>query len=202
MSIPWLGGTPAGHDDPAKLQAPLDHARDKLAVVDEDCTYRYANDAVERLPGYSPSEIVGVNAFDQVHPEDRETVRELFETLVACEEETTGSVAYRHRTAADGWVWLESRTSSRAAADLDGYVVSSRDVTDRKRAEQRERQTGTQLQQIAANTEDVLRPFSGDGRSCSSSSTPARTSGDSPRTRSARTPRTSSRGSTRTTVRR
>ena len=149
-------------DDPAKLRALLDHAQDKLVVVDDEGTYRYANDAVERILGYSPAEIVGENAFELMHPDDREAVRDLFETLVAREEETTDSVEYRHRTADGDWVWLESRMSSAVAADLGGYVVSSRDVTDRKRAEERERETATRLRQIAANAEDVLWMFTGD----------------------------------------
>lgn len=149
-------------EDPAKLAALLDHAQDKIVVVDEGGTYRYANDAIERILGYSPPELVGENAFELMHPDDREAVQELFESVVAREAETTDTAEYRHRTADGGWVWLESRMSNAVVTDLGGYVVSSRDVTDRKRAEQRERATQTRLEELAANAADVLWMFTGD----------------------------------------
>ncbi|MFW5964796.1 MAG: PAS domain S-box protein, partial [Natronomonas sp.] len=43
-----------------------------------------------------------------------------------------------------------------------GYVVSSRDITDRKRAERRQRETEIRLEELAANTDDVLWMFSAD----------------------------------------
>ncbi|QLD90436.1 PAS domain-containing sensor histidine kinase [Natronomonas salina] len=149
-------------DDPAKLRALLDHAQDKLVVVDETGTYRYANDAVERLLGYAPAEIVGQNTFEFMHPADRDRVRGAFQGLVDCEEPSSETAEYRHRTAGGDWVWLESLMSNNVATDLGGYVVSSRDVTDRKRAEERERRTEARLQQLAANAADVLWMFTGD----------------------------------------
>jgi PAS domain S-box-containing protein len=149
-------------EDSEHLRALLDNAKDAIVVVEESGTYGYANAAVERLLGYSPSEFVGKDAFECVHPDDRDRVRSAFERLAECDERRTETVEYRHRTADGAWAWLESRLSTQVAPDLDGYVVSSRDVTDRRRAEARERATQSRLREIAANAEDVLWMFSAD----------------------------------------
>lgn len=149
-------------DDPERLRALLEHTQDKLTVVDESGTYRYANDAVERILGFSPADLVGMNTFEQMHPADRRRVREIFGALVRADDGALETAEYRHRSADGEWVWLESRMSSEHAPDLGGYVVSSRDVSDRKRAEERERATETRLREIAANAEDVLWMFTGD----------------------------------------
>jgi len=149
-------------NDPEKPTALLNHAQDKIVVVDESGTYQYANAAVERLLGWPPASFVGRNAFDCIHPEDREAVHEVFSALVESDDQRTETAEYRHRRRDGGWTWLESRMSNRAVEGFDGYVVSSRDVTDRKRAEARERETETRLEQLAANAADILWMFSAD----------------------------------------
>lgn len=149
-------------DEAAQLRALLDHAQDKLVVVDDDGTYRYANDASERILGIAPPDLVGRNAFDLIHHEDRDDVRARFETLLSRDDRTVETAEYRHRTGDGDWVFLESRLANTAVAGLGGYVVSSRDVSDRKRAERRERRTETRLQELAANAADVLWIFDGD----------------------------------------
>ena len=145
-----------------ELRTLLDLTQDKLVVVDAEGTYRYANAAMERILGYDREAFIGTNTFEYIHEADRETVRCVFDRLVAAEGDRTDTVTYRHRAADGSWVWLESRMWNRADAGLNGYVVSSRDVTARKEAETRRRETENRLRQIAANTDDVLWMFTAD----------------------------------------
>jgi PAS domain S-box-containing protein len=140
----------------------LDYAQDKLAVVDEAGTYSYVNDAAERILGIAPDELVGTDAFEPVHPEDRPRVRAAFERVVDSEEFVTERETYRYRAGDGTWVSLESRLSSLTDEALDGYVVSSRDVTDRERARRERRETRERLAELAEATDDVLWMFSGD----------------------------------------
>jgi PAS domain S-box-containing protein len=141
----------------------LDHTQDKVALVDRSGTFRYVNDAAERILGFAPDELERENAFEYVHPEDREEVRERFEEVVTGSRGYTADTAtYRHRTADAGWVWLESRLSNLTDAELDGYVVSSRDVTDRVAVERDRRETEDRLHELAETTDDVLWMFSAD----------------------------------------
>jgi len=149
-------------DPPESLRPLLELTQDKIVVIDAGGIYRYANPATERLLGYDVSEFVGTSAFSYIHPDDRGRVRAAFDRLVEADTDRTDTVQFRHRAADGSWVWLESRMGSRTDSDLGGYVVSSRDVTARKEAERRRRETETRLRQLAANTDDVLWMFSGD----------------------------------------
>lgn len=141
----------------------LDYTQDKVAVVDQDGTYLYLNRAVEPILDFEAADLVGENTFSYVHPDDRERVRDRFAETVAVEDEfVEASVEYRHRAADGSWVWLESRMSNLTDAKLGGYVVSSRDITDRVAAEHRRDETESRLRELAANTDDVLWMFSGD----------------------------------------
>jgi PAS domain S-box-containing protein len=140
----------------------LDYARDKILVVDEEATVLYANDAVTRLLGWETDELVGENALAYVHPDDFDTVREVFERTIDSETLSEGTVEYRYRAADDSWVWLESRMSNATSERLDGYVVSSRDVTDRVEAERQHRELTARLQEISSVTDEVLWMFDGE----------------------------------------
>lgn len=149
-------------EDPASLRALLDDATDKLSVVDERGVVTYTNAAVERLLGYAPSDLVGESVFDVIHPGDRDRIRAAFDEVVRADDCRTVEAEYRAVTSDGAVVWLESRLTTRPSSPLDGYVISSRDVTDRKRAEREREEVETRLQQLAENSNDVLWMFTAD----------------------------------------
>jgi PAS domain S-box-containing protein len=145
--------------DPWQL---LDYAQDKIAVVDENGVYRYANAAAERILGYDPETLVGENAFEYVHPEDHAETLAAFERVVEAADERVETATYRHRTADGSWVWLESRLSSDTDAAFGGYVVSSREVTQRVEAQRDRDVTQARLEELTETLSDVLWLFDSD----------------------------------------
>ncbi len=139
----------------------LEHARDKIAVVDADGTYVYVNEASTGILGYEPAVLVGDRVLEYVHPDDSRTVADRLEA-VAAGRETSGTVRYRHATADGGWVWLESRFTDPPDDALEGCVVSSRDITERVTAERERRDAESRLRTIAGTVGDVLWMFDGD----------------------------------------
>ena len=108
---------------------------DSIGVVSEDGTIQYENSAIERLLGYDPSTLEGTTAFEYMHPEDRQGVIDRFASLVAEDGPATDRVQYRMQHADGSWRWLESEASGRPDSALDGYVITSRDITERKNRE-------------------------------------------------------------------
>ncbi|SDF44848.1 PAS domain-containing sensor histidine kinase [Halorientalis regularis] len=141
-------------------EALLEHARDKIVVLDEEGTFRYLNRATAEVLGFDPEELRGETAFEYIHPDDRERVLSRFERLVAGTEYDR-TVEYRHRTDDGSYVWLESRIAELTDPE-EGYVVSSRDVTERVRAERERDATAERLEELAAKADDVLWMFSAD----------------------------------------
>jgi len=140
----------------------LDQAQDKVALLDEHGTVTYVNGAAERILGYAPEELVGQSVFEFIHPDDVDALRRTFHRTIRSEPFTETTVEYRHRASDGSWVYLESRMSNLTDSALDGYVVSSRDVSDRVRAEREREETAAHLEDIAATSGDVLWMFNGD----------------------------------------
>ena len=115
----------------------IEETTDIITVLDDDGTIKYQSPSGERILGYDSGEVAGTVAFEYIHPDDRENVRETFRDLV----DSDGGIErleFRLRHADGSWRWLEAEISTEVAA-LDGYAVTSRDITDRKRRE-RERE--------------------------------------------------------------
>ena len=128
---------------------------DIITVLDPDGTYRYQSPSVERILGYDSEEMVGENAFDYVHPDDREAVLETFKRAVS-EPDVKPTVAYRFRHADGSWRWLESRGNNQLDnPTVEGFVVNSRDITERKQHERELRRTKDRME-FALETMDAI----------------------------------------------
>jgi PAS domain S-box-containing protein len=140
----------------------LDHTRDKIVLLDEEGRFRYANAATERMLGYDPEVLVGENAFEYIHPDDLDEVRRAFERIVDADAFIVATAEFRYRTRDGSWVRVESRMSNGTDEQLEGYVVSSRDVTDRFEAQRERREITRRLEELTATTGDVLWMFDSD----------------------------------------
>ena len=140
----------------------LDHAQDIVVLLDESGVFTYANAAVDRNLGWDPETLVGESAFGYVHREDFDDVARTFRRTIESDSFAERTVEHRFRTADGDWVWLESRMSNLTDEQLEGYVVSSRDITDRVAAQRGHEETATRLREISATTGDVLWMFTGD----------------------------------------
>ena len=119
-----------------RFRAFVEGSNDVLTVLDGTGVYQYQSPSVERVFGYEPETLVGETAFEYVHPEDRENVLDRFAELAHGSAENI-AVEYRFRHADGSWRWVESRGVQQPPDSvIDGFVINSRDVTDRKRHEQ------------------------------------------------------------------
>lgn len=110
----------------------LERTTDVLTVLDEEGVVRYLSPSVRDAIGYEPSELVGATVFSYVHDADRERVETAFASLHEGDGDETVEVQYRFRSADGDWVWVESVAENRADETVGGYVVSSREITERK----------------------------------------------------------------------
>jgi PAS domain S-box-containing protein len=118
------------------FQSLIENGLDIITVLGSDGTVRYESPSVERVLGYRPEELLGVNAFDLVHPADIAATGEVFRSVVR-EPGRNAAVEVRFRHKDGSWRTLETVGKS-VATDNDGVIViiNSRDITDRKRLEE------------------------------------------------------------------
>jgi two-component system cell cycle sensor histidine kinase/response regulator CckA len=111
-----------------------ENAADLIAVVDTQGNRIYNSLSYEKVLGYSPEELRSSSSFEQIHPEDRERVKE-----AAQEARSTGigrPMEYRIRHKDGTWRTMESTASviRNSKGESEKLVIVNRDVTERKRA--------------------------------------------------------------------
>ncbi len=118
------------------FRALIEKGQDIIALLDARGVILYQSASAERVLGYSPLEMIGRLAQDLVHPDDQARVAEAIAAASAAPE-GTGTVEYRIRAHDGSWRYVES-TVTNALNDpaVEGILVNSRDVTERKQAEQ------------------------------------------------------------------
>lgn len=123
------------HDSQADLKRLTDNMVDVISEVDLEGRTQFVSPSHELVTGWTSTELIGANALDLVHPDDREMIRAKLARGAATGE--PGSAEYRYRVRDGRYIWVE--TASNVLNGPDGkpqaFVLGSRDVTARKRAE-------------------------------------------------------------------
>jgi PAS domain S-box-containing protein len=118
-----------------RLLALTEHALDIITIVDADGRLQYVSGGVQNSLGYTSEERESNFVFEHAHSDDREELLGKFRQLVKGDIKSF-SREYRMRHKDGSYRWLESRCVSAFANPLiNGVVINSRDVTERKQAE-------------------------------------------------------------------
>ena len=142
------------HREERRFRALVEESSDIISVVDAEGRFQYQSPSLERVLGYDPDETVGEAAWTYIHPDDREAVRDSFEEWVV-DPETTEPIEYRARHADGSWRWMEARGNNQLDNPVvEGYVVNSRDVTDRRRRKRRIQEIKGQYQTLVEHFPD------------------------------------------------
>ena len=116
------------------FRALVEQTRDLITVVDRNGTIMFKNRSTEETLGYTPSELVGRNVFEFIHPDDEPQVRRAFEH--AHDGAEVPAIEHRFRNKDGSWRVFES--IGRYSRDFPFGpigIVNSRDVTERKSIE-------------------------------------------------------------------
>ncbi len=117
------------------LRALTEQATDLVAVLDAEGTFTYASPSYLRILGYDPQFVIGQKVLTKAHPDDEAALRRLWAELFTTEEPL--SAEFRLRRLDGSWRTLETTAVNRLADPaVRGIIATSRDVTDRKRAEE------------------------------------------------------------------
>ena len=119
------------------FQLITENAADMIAVIDSSGKRLYNSPAYQKILGYSPEELAATSSMDQIHPDDRERVREA--SVKASRTGRGEQLEYRIRHKDGSWRCIESTASAilSPAGETTGLVIVNRDITQRKRAEER-----------------------------------------------------------------
>lgn len=120
-----------------RIRALVEHAGDVVVVIaPEDDTISWVPSSVERMFGVDPERLVGRPIWEAIHPDDAGVVRAGLERCSTGHSRDLISARCRHRNGS--WIWVEAVAEDRTGDPaVEGLLLSVRDVSERKRLEDR-----------------------------------------------------------------
>jgi PAS domain S-box-containing protein len=117
--------------------------------INQDKIVRFANARFAEIHGYAPGEIVGVNALDLVHPEDRSFVEESGERRLKGEN-VVNEYEVRCITRDGKTIWVQRRNTLIEYNGAPAGLGNEIDITRQKEAEETLRASEEQLKDLSA----------------------------------------------------
>lgn len=118
-----------------RFRSLVQNGSDMIKILDEKGVFTFASPSVEQVLGYRNEDIVGKSTFDFIHEDDMKELRDQFKII---QQQDYHEIPYfRFRNAAGEWRWLETKlTNLLHDPAVKGIVSNSRDVTEKKKAEE------------------------------------------------------------------
>jgi diguanylate cyclase (GGDEF)-like protein/PAS domain S-box-containing protein len=114
----------------------VQNSSDIVTVLDADTSVRYASPSVQRVLGYAPESLEGTRFIDLVHPDER-TKALSFLTGIGESGGQTGLLEFQLHCHDGSYLVAETlRTSLLHDDNVQGIVLNTRDITERKQLEE------------------------------------------------------------------
>ncbi len=143
--------------DPSLYRFIVENVGDLLAVIDTKGNRIWNNPAYATTLGYEPAELTGSYSLQEIHPEDVDMVRTVFEESVS-----TGigrKIRYRMRHKEGHWIHLESRAVvSQKDHHTSCLVIVARDISEQIQM-QEEIEKARQITSLAKFSEKIGGDF-------------------------------------------
>jgi len=144
-----------------RMQLLLENASEVITIYEEDESIRYISPSVESILGYGQKEMIGKSDIDKVNPDHRDIFKDLFKKMKASPDEKV-TVQYEYRAKDGSFVWIESTgTNCMSNQAIHGFILNSRDITERRRAEQEQRMR-SKMQALSENSLDLITRLEGE----------------------------------------
>ncbi|MCL1091201.1 diguanylate cyclase [Shewanella profunda] len=139
------------NDEYTSLSKFIDLLLDAICVVDKTGRFEFVSAGAERIFGYTPEEMIGMQMLELVLPEDRER------TLATAKEIMDGrfKVDFENRYVRKDGSIVDILWSARWSEDHQQRVAVARDITKRKNAERRQAAL-YEISEAVHVTEDLL----------------------------------------------
>jgi PAS domain S-box-containing protein len=124
------------HASEKRFRALIENSSDAVVLLSPDGTITYLSPSATRILGYAVEELVSRNAFELIHPDDREHAFAVFAGAVR-EPGRIATAQFRIRHEDDSWRWIEVVGNNLLAEpSVQAVVTNFRDITERVQAEE------------------------------------------------------------------
>ncbi len=122
-------------DSEKRFRSLVQNGSDMIKILDDKGIFTFSSPSVETVLGYSKEDIVGKSAFDFIHPDDLKNIIDQFQVIRHTDYHEIPYFRFKNKN--NEWRWLETKlTNLLADPAVQGIVSNSRDVTEKKKAEE------------------------------------------------------------------
>ncbi len=130
---------------------------DWIWEIDISGHYTYVSEAIERVLGYSPEEVIGRTAFDLMPPEEAERIRDIFQQIAASGQPFSDLENINlHKDGTQRYLLTSGVPIFAAHGELIGYRGTDKDITDRKLAEKKLAEEENRLRLVLNSTAEAI----------------------------------------------
>jgi PAS domain S-box-containing protein len=128
----------------------VENSTDLVTEISNDGKFLYLSPNVKPILDFEPTDLAGSKVLSKVYTKDKEVIGDILSRM-------GGSATYRYRDRSGGWHWFESsgRVYQTSAGERR-MVMVSRDITQRRKAEQELEVSRRQLQHFTEHLEHTL----------------------------------------------
>ncbi len=133
----------------ARAAALTQHASDAITLLDHDGKVVYESPSTARIFGYPPGHLLGKDPEEFIHPEDQAAASQAMKEVF---ENTARGLPFTFRVHHAQGRWIHAEAVALNLMDfpgLEGILVATRDITERKRAEQALRESEERFRSLA-----------------------------------------------------
>ncbi|MEM1170972.1 MAG: EAL domain-containing protein [Cyanobacteria bacterium P01_H01_bin.35] len=120
-----------------RFRALIENSTDLILIIDADGISSYVSPSARNILGYIPEETVGQNIFDLIHVDDLFGMTYTLNKAIENPAISQAPIEYRIKDSNDHWCCFEGViTNLLDDPAVEGIIVNSHDITERKRAEE------------------------------------------------------------------
>ncbi len=111
----------------------IENVSDIIVLIDEHRWVRFVSSSVERVLGYSPADLIGMDVLNLTHPDEQGILEETFQRIL---QDPWHTHRIEHRLRHHDGTWRECETIAQVHVRECGtdIALSTRDITERKQA--------------------------------------------------------------------
>ncbi len=113
----------------------VENTSDIISLHTIDATYTYISESGKSIIGYDSEEMIGRSPFDFSHPDDKEKVQSAYMTLILEPKMKPLEMRFLKKDGSYFWIELTATTLSDEKGNITGIIASTREISDRKKAE-------------------------------------------------------------------
>ena len=141
-----------------RQHALLENASEVITIYDREANVQYESPSIRNILGYDPEEMVGENDFSKADIKGSRELHDMFNFLIDNPGDTY-SLEFSYEKKDGARIWMEAiGRNLLEEPSIDGIILNSRDITERKIAEEEQIMRG-KMQALSENSQDIIIRF-------------------------------------------